>query len=145
MFYYYYCCGVNCLGVAGTMKGVDGALCEKPSLTWSGNCKNTQNCDKQCKEWEGAKHGACHKRGNWKCFCYRDCWFRFHAPPSYIFRVPLDAELINNKNGVSFVVICMHVYQSIQHSSIKNIYYFCSERSLVLFIQLKSGPIHGFR
>ncbi|KAL1831534.1 hypothetical protein ACET3Z_001185 [Daucus carota] len=57
----------------GMIREVDGALCEKPSLTWSGNCRNTQNCDKQCQSWEGAKHGACHKRGNWKCFCYHAC------------------------------------------------------------------------
>nr|QKN84104.1 defensin-like protein 1 [Panax ginseng] len=53
--------------------GVEGKLCEKASLTWSGKCGNTQNCDKQCQNWESAKHGACHKRPTWKCFCYSDC------------------------------------------------------------------------
>lgn len=59
--------------IAGSITGVDGKICEKPSLTWSGKCGNTQHCDKQCQSWEGAKHGACHSRGGWKCFCYFDC------------------------------------------------------------------------
>ncbi|XP_019051895.1 PREDICTED: defensin-like protein 1 [Nelumbo nucifera] len=49
-------------------------LCERRSKTWSGRCTKTQNCDKQCKDWEYAKHGACH--GSWfnkKCYCYFDC------------------------------------------------------------------------
>ncbi|KAI3983418.1 hypothetical protein MKX01_013485 [Papaver californicum] len=51
-------------------------LCERASQTWSGTCRNTQNCDKQCKKWEDAAHGACHTRGGKKmCFCYfgRNC------------------------------------------------------------------------
>nr|CBK62693.1 ragweed homologue of Art v 1 precursor [Ambrosia artemisiifolia] len=55
---------------------VKGKLCEKPSLTWSGKCKvkQTDKCDKRCIEWEGAKHGACHKRDSKAtCFCYFDC------------------------------------------------------------------------
>nr|Q7M1F2.1 RecName: Full=Defensin-like protein 1; AltName: Full=Cysteine-rich antimicrobial protein 1; AltName: Full=Defensin AMP1; Short=CtAMP1 [Clitoria ternatea]AAB34971.1 defensin Ct-AMP1=cysteine-rich antimicrobial protein [Clitoria ternatea, seeds, Peptide, 49 aa] [Clitoria ternatea] len=48
-------------------------LCERASLTWTGNCGNTGHCDTQCRNWESAKHGACHKRGNWKCFCYFNC------------------------------------------------------------------------
>ncbi|KAK0583371.1 hypothetical protein LWI29_036276 [Acer saccharum] len=49
-------------------------ICEKPSQTWSGKCGNTGHCDNQCKDWEHASHGACHKRdNNWKCFCYFEC------------------------------------------------------------------------
>ncbi|KAK3195462.1 hypothetical protein Dsin_026772 [Dipteronia sinensis] len=56
------------------MTRVEANVCEKPSLTWSGNCGNTGHCDKQCKDWEHASHGACHKRDNhWKCFCYFEC------------------------------------------------------------------------
>nr|CBJ55934.1 plant defensin [Bupleurum kaoi] len=48
-------------------------LCERASQTWSGDCKNTKNCDNQCIQWEKARHGACHKRGGkWMCFCYFD-------------------------------------------------------------------------
>ncbi|XP_004290402.1 PREDICTED: defensin-like protein 19-like [Fragaria vesca subsp. vesca] len=46
-------------------------LVQKPSLTWSGNCGNTRHCDKQCRTWESAKHGACHVKGSGHaCFCY---------------------------------------------------------------------------
>ncbi|OVA06211.1 Knottin [Macleaya cordata] len=46
-------------------------LCEKASQTWSGNCGNTQHCDRQCINWEKALHGACHVRGGkHMCFCY---------------------------------------------------------------------------
>ncbi|KAI9180360.1 hypothetical protein LWI28_003974 [Acer negundo] len=56
------------------MTRVEANICEKPSQTWSGNCGNTGHCDKQCKDWEHASHGACHKRDNhWKCFCYFEC------------------------------------------------------------------------
>ncbi|WOH13777.1 hypothetical protein DCAR_0933288 [Daucus carota subsp. sativus] len=61
------------LANSGSITEVDGKVCEKPSLTWSGKCGNTQHCDKQCQDWEGAKHGACHSRGGWKCFCYFEC------------------------------------------------------------------------
>ncbi|KAL8209169.1 hypothetical protein R6Q57_008581 [Mikania cordata] len=48
-------------------------ICEKASKTFSGKCDN-KKCDKQCKEWEKAQHGACHKReGKDACFCYYDC------------------------------------------------------------------------
>ncbi|PWA97088.1 knottin, scorpion toxin-like protein [Artemisia annua] len=53
---------------------VRAELCEKASLTWSGNCGNTQHCDRQCQSWEGAAHGACHVRGGkHMCFCYFNC------------------------------------------------------------------------
>ncbi|RZC89794.1 hypothetical protein C5167_035789 [Papaver somniferum] len=51
-------------------------LCERASQTWSGSCRNTQGCDRQCKNWEDAAHGACHTRNGKKmCFCYfgRNC------------------------------------------------------------------------
>ncbi|KAD3066483.1 hypothetical protein R6Q59_019291 [Mikania micrantha] len=53
---------------------VNGKLCEKASLTWSGGCGNTRHCDNQCKSWEGAAHGACHvRKKNHMCFCYFKC------------------------------------------------------------------------
>ncbi|KAL5855862.1 hypothetical protein ACOSQ4_005664 [Xanthoceras sorbifolium] len=54
------------------MSGVEAQLCERASQTWTGDCKPNQTgrCDKQCKDWEHASHGACHQRGSWKCFCY---------------------------------------------------------------------------
>ncbi|KAH7575059.1 hypothetical protein ACOSP7_005622 [Xanthoceras sorbifolium] len=57
------------------MRGVEANLCEKASQTWTGDCKPNQTgrCDNQCKSWEHASHGACHKRGSWKCFCYFNC------------------------------------------------------------------------
>ncbi|PIA52741.1 hypothetical protein AQUCO_01000541v1 [Aquilegia coerulea] len=53
---------------------VEANECERRSKTWSGPCFNTGGCDDQCKNWEGAKHGACHAQG-WgtACFCYFDC------------------------------------------------------------------------
>ncbi|KAI3968491.1 hypothetical protein MKX01_007801 [Papaver californicum] len=51
-------------------------LCERVSQTWSGSCRNTQGCNRQCKNWEDAAHGACHTRNGKKmCFCYfgRNC------------------------------------------------------------------------
>ncbi|KAJ0011011.1 hypothetical protein Pint_34728 [Pistacia integerrima] len=57
-----------------TMAEVQENLCEKASQTWSGKCGNTDHCNNQCKQWEDARNGACHKRGgNWKCFCYFNC------------------------------------------------------------------------
>ncbi|KAJ0011015.1 hypothetical protein Pint_34710 [Pistacia integerrima] len=55
------------------MTEVEAKICEKASQTWSGKCKNTSHCDKQCKTWEDARHGACHNKGGWKCFCYFNC------------------------------------------------------------------------
>nr|GFB97936.1 anther-specific protein SF18-like [Tanacetum cinerariifolium] len=53
---------------------VQGKICEKPSKTWFGTCKDTEKCDKRCIDWEGAKHGACHQReAKYMCFCYFDC------------------------------------------------------------------------
>nr|XP_043620041.1 anther-specific protein SF18-like [Erigeron canadensis] len=61
--------------IVSEIASVQGALCEKASLTWSGNCGNTGHCDNQCKSWEGAVHGACHVRNGGKhmCFCYFNC------------------------------------------------------------------------
>ncbi|KAK9056726.1 hypothetical protein SSX86_024089 [Deinandra increscens subsp. villosa] len=53
---------------------VKGKICEKPSKTWFGNCKDADKCDKRCIDWEGAKHGSCHQReSKYMCFCYFDC------------------------------------------------------------------------
>ncbi|KAJ0591260.1 putative knottin, scorpion toxin, defensin, plant, knottin, scorpion toxin-like superfamily [Helianthus annuus] len=49
-------------------------LCEKPSKTWYGECKDEVKCDKRCIEWEGAEHGSCHEReAKYMCFCYTQC------------------------------------------------------------------------
>ncbi|KAL7585299.1 hypothetical protein Lser_V15G45737 [Lactuca serriola] len=36
-------------------------VCERRSKTWSGFCGDSKHCDQQCREWEGAKHGSCHR------------------------------------------------------------------------------------
>ncbi|KAL4581286.1 hypothetical protein LXL04_017497 [Taraxacum kok-saghyz] len=49
-------------------------LCQRRSKTWSGFCGDSKHCDQQCREWEGAKHGACHRDGLGRaCFCYFNC------------------------------------------------------------------------
>nr|QDH06627.1 DEFL1 [Panax notoginseng] len=50
--------------------GVEGKLCEKLSLTWSGRCGDSGHCEQQCQNAESAKRGACRDR---RCFCYFDC------------------------------------------------------------------------
>ncbi|KAI3809788.1 hypothetical protein L1987_19388 [Smallanthus sonchifolius] len=53
---------------------VKGKICEKPSKTWFGTCKDAEKCDQRCIDWEGAKHGSCHQReAQYMCFCYFDC------------------------------------------------------------------------
>ncbi|KAL7137052.1 hypothetical protein ABFS83_10G068300 [Erythranthe nasuta] len=52
------------------MKAGEAALCQKMSQTWSGTCMNTGHCDRQCKNWENAVHGACHR---FSCRCYFNC------------------------------------------------------------------------
>ncbi|XP_022842067.1 defensin-like protein 1 [Olea europaea var. sylvestris] len=53
---------------------VEAKVCSRLSRTWSGICLNTGNCDRQCRNWEKAQHGACHRRGwGFACFCYRKC------------------------------------------------------------------------
>ncbi|KAJ9561109.1 hypothetical protein OSB04_006269 [Centaurea solstitialis] len=61
---------------------VKGRVCETPSKTWFGNCKDTKRCDQQCIEWEDAKHGACHEReSKFMCFCYYACGPKNPPPP----------------------------------------------------------------
>ncbi|XP_073276088.1 defensin-like protein 1 [Primulina huaijiensis] len=49
-------------------------LCSRLSQTWTGICFKTENCNKQCRSWERAQHGACHRRGiGFACFCYFNC------------------------------------------------------------------------
>ncbi|KAK9077323.1 hypothetical protein SSX86_005660 [Deinandra increscens subsp. villosa] len=49
-------------------------LCQKRSKTWSGYCGDSKHCDQQCRDWEGAVHGACHRQGVGRaCFCYFNC------------------------------------------------------------------------
>ncbi|CAI9259799.1 unnamed protein product [Lactuca saligna] len=48
-------------------------ICEKASMMFSGICIST-SCDRKCKEWEKALHGACHLREvRYSCYCYYDC------------------------------------------------------------------------
>ncbi|XP_068312686.1 defensin-like protein 19 [Pyrus communis] len=49
-------------------------ICQRRSKTWSGFCANTGNCNSQCRNWEGALHGACHAQfPGVACFCYFRC------------------------------------------------------------------------
>ncbi|KAL4555625.1 hypothetical protein LXL04_038249 [Taraxacum kok-saghyz] len=67
---------------------VKGKLCEKASQTWSGKCIG-KKCDKKCKGWEKALHGACHKReAKANCYCYFDC---AKKPPKGAKPAPPDA------------------------------------------------------
>ncbi|CAL9226411.1 unnamed protein product [Arabidopsis halleri] len=52
----------------------EAKICQRYSQTWSGRCTETSHCDRQCINWEDARHGACHedKRGR-ACFCYFNC------------------------------------------------------------------------
>ncbi|KAL2458459.1 defensin-like protein 1 [Forsythia ovata] len=49
----------------------EARICSRLSKTWSGVCLNSGNCDRQCRNLEGAVHGACHRKGwGFACFCY---------------------------------------------------------------------------
>ncbi|XP_038716010.1 defensin-like protein 1 [Tripterygium wilfordii] len=57
--------------ISAEMPTTEAGNCEKRSTTWSGPCLNTGNCDRQCKDWEHALHGACHAQfPGFACFCY---------------------------------------------------------------------------
>ncbi|KAF8020503.1 hypothetical protein BT93_G1043 [Corymbia citriodora subsp. variegata] len=59
---------------AGHAPMVKAKTCERRSKTWSGFCGDSNHCDQQCKNWEGAQHGACHLSGLGRaCFCYFKC------------------------------------------------------------------------
>ncbi|KAI7728436.1 hypothetical protein M8C21_027649 [Ambrosia artemisiifolia] len=61
-------------GMAVTTKKDTNKVCERRSQTWSGYCGDSKHCDQQCREWEGAAHGACHRQGVGRaCFCYFNC------------------------------------------------------------------------
>ncbi|CAA2957929.1 defensin 1 [Olea europaea subsp. europaea] len=52
----------------------EAKICSRPSKTWTGPCIKTENCNKQCKNWEEARNGACHRSGiGFACFCYFKC------------------------------------------------------------------------
>ncbi|KAK3001203.1 hypothetical protein RJ639_021997 [Escallonia herrerae] len=56
------------------MQTVEAKVCSKRSITWSGICLNTGNCNRQCRHLEGARAGACHRQGwGFACFCYFNC------------------------------------------------------------------------
>ncbi|OMO74323.1 Knottin [Corchorus capsularis] len=58
----------------GMVPMAEAKLCSKRSKTWSGFCNSSANCNRQCREWEDAKHGACHfEFPGFACFCYFDC------------------------------------------------------------------------
>ncbi|GKV42808.1 hypothetical protein SLEP1_g50176 [Rubroshorea leprosula] len=53
------------------VQGAEATLCQRRSPTWSGVCVNSNNCDRQCRNWEKAFHGACHWQNfGFACFCY---------------------------------------------------------------------------
>ncbi|XP_075520952.1 defensin-like protein 19 [Primulina tabacum] len=53
---------------------VDSRTCERRSKTWSGFCGSSNNCNRQCRNWEHALHGACHAQfPGFACFCYFNC------------------------------------------------------------------------
>ncbi|KAF8410569.1 hypothetical protein HHK36_003100 [Tetracentron sinense] len=59
------------LFAAFEMPMADAKTCTKRSRTWFGLCLNSNGCNRQCKKWEGAKHGACHAQfQGTACFCY---------------------------------------------------------------------------
>ncbi|VVA95397.1 unnamed protein product [Arabis nemorensis] len=48
--------------------------CEKPSGTWSGAYGNTNACNNQCINLEGARHGSCNYIFPYfRCICYFQC------------------------------------------------------------------------
>ncbi|KAI3443437.1 hypothetical protein Pfo_000102 [Paulownia fortunei] len=56
------------------MPAAEAKICQRMSKTWSGFCGNSGNCDRQCRNWEKAQHGACHRRGlGFACLCYFKC------------------------------------------------------------------------
>ncbi|KAJ4849902.1 hypothetical protein Tsubulata_037134 [Turnera subulata] len=56
------------------MQMAEARLCQKRSKTWSGFCGSSSNCNRQCKDWEDAKNGACHwEFPGFACFCYFEC------------------------------------------------------------------------
>ncbi|KAL5558001.1 hypothetical protein UlMin_034212 [Ulmus minor] len=60
--------------VSTEMQMVEGKVSERRSKTWSGFCGNSGNCNRQCRNWEGASHGACHAQfPGFACFCYFRC------------------------------------------------------------------------
>ncbi|WRX29801.1 hypothetical protein QQP08_022288 [Theobroma cacao] len=53
---------------------VEAQICQRRSLTWSGFCGNSGNCDLRCRNSEGALQGACHRQFlGFACFCYFRC------------------------------------------------------------------------
>ncbi|XP_039170416.1 defensin-like protein 19 [Eucalyptus grandis] len=72
--YSLYLLSIFSLLISTEMAMVEGKLCERRSKTWSGFCGNSGNCDRQCKNWEGARSGACHAQSlGLACFCYFNC------------------------------------------------------------------------
>ncbi|XWS14547.1 hypothetical protein CRYUN_Cryun35bG0019300 [Craigia yunnanensis] len=53
------------------MQLVEAQIYQRRSTTWSGFCGNSHHCNRQCRNWEGALHGACHRQFlGFACFCY---------------------------------------------------------------------------
>ncbi|XP_065847924.1 defensin-like protein 19 [Euphorbia lathyris] len=56
------------------MAVTNAKVCQKRSKTWTGFCGSSNNCNRQCRNWEGASHGACHAQfPGVACFCYFNC------------------------------------------------------------------------
>ncbi|XP_012071904.1 defensin-like protein 19 [Jatropha curcas] len=60
--------------VSKEMAVTEAKLCQRRSKTWSGFCGDPGKCNRQCRNWEGASHGACHAQfPGFACFCYFKC------------------------------------------------------------------------
>ncbi|KEH18158.1 putative knottin, scorpion toxin [Medicago truncatula] len=54
---------------------VQGNLCQRRSVTWSGPCLENESCKHQCINMEDSTSGACHPKGSSiaACFCSFNC------------------------------------------------------------------------
>ncbi|KAI7745321.1 hypothetical protein M8C21_006423 [Ambrosia artemisiifolia] len=81
---------------------VNGKLCQEPSKTWSGTCKDKHmgKCDRRCMKREGAKHGACRQHeSTYMCFCYFDCDPKNQGPPPGASRTPVPRPPVGGGGG----------------------------------------------
>ncbi|PIA65576.1 hypothetical protein AQUCO_00100817v1 [Aquilegia coerulea] len=53
---------------------VEAATCKVGSATWKGWCEYSDECQKQCREWERYDGGSCeYTFPSEKCICYYEC------------------------------------------------------------------------
>ncbi|OIS96690.1 PREDICTED: defensin-like protein 19 [Nicotiana attenuata] len=57
------------------MHAAEGKLCRRKSKILGGSCLISRNCDKDCKEKEGAERGMCFKNNVFRhyCYCFHKC------------------------------------------------------------------------